>query len=106
MLAARIAIESPRRSLQLTADIPSLLPQVSAMDLWGFKKWRRQMRYTQAVAGEKLGLSRGAVQYSESEHRPVPRAVELACLELLRLRKQQPDFGPCDAALFRCSCRR
>jgi DNA-binding XRE family transcriptional regulator len=64
------------------------------MDLWGFKKWRRQLGYTQAVAGEKLGLSRGAVQYWESEHRPVPRAVELACQELLRLSKQQPDFGP------------
>ena len=64
------------------------------MDLWGFKKWRRQLGYTQAVAGEKLGLSRGAVQYWESEHRPVPRAVELACQELLRLSKQQPNFGP------------
>ena len=64
------------------------------MDLWDFKKWRRQLGYTQAVAGEKLGLSRGAVQYWESEHRPVPRAVELACQELLRLSKQQPNFGP------------
>ncbi len=64
------------------------------MDLWGFKKWRRQLRYTQVVAGEKLGLTRGAIQYWESEHGPVPRAVELACQELLRLSKQQPDFGP------------
>jgi len=45
-------------------------------------------------AGEKLGLSRGAVQYWESEHRPVPVAVELACQELLRLWKQRPEFGP------------
>lgn len=64
------------------------------MDLWGFKKWRRQLGYTQTVAGEKLGLSRGAIQIWESESRPVPRAVELACQELLRLSKQQPDFGP------------
>ena len=64
------------------------------MDLWGFKKWRRQLGYTQTVAGEKLGLSRGAVQIWESDSRPVPRAVELACQELLRLSKQQPDFGP------------
>src|SRR5882757_3355036 len=64
------------------------------MDLWGFKKWRRQLGYTQVEAGEKLGLSRGAVQYWESEFRPVPLAVELACQELLRLWKQRPEFGP------------
>ncbi len=64
------------------------------MDLWGFKKWRRKLGYTQVEAGEKLGLSRGAVQYWESEIRPVPVAVELACQELLRLWKQRPEFGP------------
>jgi len=64
------------------------------MDLWGFKKWRRKLGYTQPVAGEKLGLSRGAVQYWESEIRPVPVAVELACQELLRLWKQRLEFGP------------
>jgi transcriptional regulator with XRE-family HTH domain len=64
------------------------------MDLWGFKKWRRKLGYTQSVAGEKLGLSRGAVQYWESEIRPVPLAVELACQELQRLWKRQPEFGP------------
>ena len=53
------------------------------MDLWDFKKWRRKLGYTQVEAGEKLGLSRGAVQYWESEIRPVPLAVELACQELL-----------------------
>jgi transcriptional regulator with XRE-family HTH domain len=60
------------------------------MDLWGFKKWRRKLRYTQVEAGEKLGLSRGAVQYWESEIRPVPVAVELACQDW----KQRPEFGP------------
>jgi DNA-binding XRE family transcriptional regulator len=64
------------------------------MDLWGFKKWRRKLGYTQVEAGERLGLSRGAVQYWESEIRPVPLAVELACQELLRLWKQRPEFGP------------
>ncbi len=64
------------------------------MDLWGFKKWRRKLGYTQVEAGEKLGLSRGAVQYWESEIRPVPVAVELACQELLRFWKQRPEFGP------------
>ncbi|MEW6451363.1 MAG: helix-turn-helix transcriptional regulator [Pseudomonadota bacterium] len=64
------------------------------MDMWDFKKWRRRLGYTQSVAGEKLGLSRGAVQYWECEIRPVPIAVELACQELLRLWKQRPEFGP------------
>src|SRR5260370_35594889 len=64
------------------------------MDLWDFKKWRRQLRYTQSVAAEKLGLSRGAIQYWEAEIRPVPLAVELACKEMQRLWKQQPAFGP------------
>ena len=64
------------------------------MDMWDFKKWRRRLGYTQSVAGEKLGLSRGAVQYWEGEIRPVPVAVELACHELLRLWKQRPAFGP------------
>jgi DNA-binding XRE family transcriptional regulator len=74
--------------------LPLLRFQDNAMDLWGFKKWRRKLGYTQVEAGEKLGLSRGAVQYWESESRPVPLAVELACQELLRLWKQRPEFGP------------
>ena len=64
------------------------------MDLWDFKKWRRKLGYTQVEAAEKLGLSRGAVQHWESEIRPVPLAIELACQELLRLWKQRPTFGP------------
>jgi DNA-binding XRE family transcriptional regulator len=75
-------------------SFPLLQFQDNAMDLWGFKKWRRKLGYTQVEAGEKLGLSRGAVQYWESESRPVPLAVELACQELLRLWKQRPEFGP------------
>ncbi len=79
------------------------------MDLWGFRKWRQKLGYTQSVAGEKLGLSRGAIQYWESEARPVPLAVELACQELLRLWTQRPEFGPvtliyaCDAASLETS---
>jgi DNA-binding XRE family transcriptional regulator len=64
------------------------------MDLWDFKKWRKKLRYTQAEAGEKLDLSRAAIQYWEAEIRPVPLAVELACRELLRRWKQRPEFGP------------
>ncbi len=63
------------------------------MDLWDFKKWRRKLRYSQVEAGKKLGLSRGAVQIWESEARPVPVAVELACQELVRQWRQRPEFG-------------
>ncbi len=65
------------------------------MDQWDFKKWRKKLRINQVEAGDMLGLSRAAVQCWESEIRPVPRAVELACQELLRRwRKQGPKFGP------------
>ena len=64
------------------------------MDQWDFKKWRKKLGINQVAAGEMLGLSRGAVQYWESDIRPVPRAVELACTELLRRWKQRPEFGP------------
>jgi DNA-binding XRE family transcriptional regulator len=64
------------------------------MDQWDLKKWRKKLGINQAAAGEMLGLSRGAVQDWESEVRPVPLAVELACQELLRRWKQRPEFGP------------
>jgi DNA-binding XRE family transcriptional regulator len=64
------------------------------MDQWDFKKWRKKLGINQVTAGEMLGLSRGAVQYWESEIRPVPLAVELACQELLRHSRQRPEFGP------------
>lgn len=64
------------------------------MNLWDFRTWRKNLRYTQSIAAQKLGLSRGAVQYWESEIRPVPVAVELACEELVHLWKQGPEFGP------------
>src|SRR6266571_2092329 len=64
------------------------------MDLWDFKKWRRRLRYTQFDAAGKLGVGRGAIQTWESEQRPVPGAVELACCELTRAWMRQPDFGP------------
>jgi DNA-binding XRE family transcriptional regulator len=64
------------------------------MDQWDFKKWRKKLGINQVAAGEMLGLSRGAVQYWESEIRPVPLAVELACQELLRRSRQRAEFGP------------
>ncbi len=64
------------------------------MDQWDFKKWRKTLGINQVAAGEMLGLSRGAVQQWESDIRPVPRAVELACQELLRRWKQGSQFTP------------
>jgi DNA-binding XRE family transcriptional regulator len=64
------------------------------MDQWDFKKWRKKLGLNQVAAGEMLGLSRGAIQYWENDRRPVPRAVELACQELLRRWKQVPEYGP------------
>jgi DNA-binding XRE family transcriptional regulator len=64
------------------------------MDQWDFKKWRKKLGINQVEAGAMLGLSRGAVQSWESEITPVPRAVELACSELLRRWKQRPEFAP------------
>jgi transcriptional regulator with XRE-family HTH domain len=65
-----------------------------AMDMWGFLKWRRTLGYTQKEAADKLGVSRGSIQHWERGVTPVPRAVELACQELTRRWKQQPEFGP------------
>jgi len=64
------------------------------MDQWDFKKWRKKLGINQVSAGEMLGLSRGAVQHWESEVRPVPHTIELACQELLRRWKRRPAFGP------------
>ena len=73
-------------------------------DQWDFKKWRKKLGINQIVAGELLGMSRGAVQYWESDLRPVPRAVELACQELLRRWKQRPevDSRPSGDLVLRC----
>jgi len=86
--------EVPAPAGAASGRLPLLQFRDNAMYVWGFKNWRAKLGYTQAEAGEKLGLSRGAVQYWESEIRPVPLAVELACEELLRLWKQRPHFGP------------
>jgi transcriptional regulator with XRE-family HTH domain len=64
------------------------------MDGWQLKAWRKQLRYSQSKAGEKLGLSRATIQNWESKRVPIPYAVELACMELTRRWKQRPEFGP------------
>jgi transcriptional regulator with XRE-family HTH domain len=46
-----------------------------------FKKWRREQGWSQVEAARRLGFASGAVQISrlENGHRPITRAVELAC---------------------------
>jgi DNA-binding XRE family transcriptional regulator len=80
--------------LQILERACVLQLQGSAMDMWDFKKWRRQLRYSQVEAGKELGLSRGAVQKWETDANPVPVAIELACRELLRRWRRRPEFGP------------
>jgi hypothetical protein len=62
--------------------------------MWDFKKWRRQLKYSQVEAAKQLGLRRAAIQHWESEKVRISDVVELACEELLRRSKQRPDFGP------------
>ena len=64
------------------------------MDSWDLKKWRKKLGLNQSEAARKLGVQRGALQNWEREVRPVPRTVELACEELVRLAHQSPDLGP------------
>jgi DNA-binding XRE family transcriptional regulator len=58
------------------------------MDSWGLLKWRRTLGYTQAEAGEKLGVNRGTIQNWERGNTRIPKSIELACQELARQWKQ------------------
>lgn len=64
------------------------------MDRWDFLKWRKTLRYTQAEAGEKLGVNRATIQNWESGFTRVSKTAELACQELTREWKRRPEFGP------------
>ena len=64
------------------------------MDMWGLKKWRRMLGYSQFEAAEQLGVSRAAIQHWECERNPIPYTAELACEEIIRRWKQRPAFGP------------
>jgi transcriptional regulator with XRE-family HTH domain len=64
------------------------------LDSWDLKKWRKKHGFNQFEAAERLGINRGGFQNWEREVRPISRAVELACEEITRLSRQQPDFGP------------
>jgi len=64
------------------------------MDASEFLKWRRTLRYSQEEAGKELGVSRGTIKNWEKGYTRIPRAAELACLQVTRRWKQRPDFGP------------
>jgi DNA-binding XRE family transcriptional regulator len=64
------------------------------VDRWDFIKWRKTLRYTQAEAASELDINRGTIQNWEHGVTRIPRAVELACTELTRRRKQKLDYGP------------
>lgn len=64
------------------------------MDMAEFLKWRKMLRYTQEEAGKKLGVSRATVQNWEKGVTRIPKAAELACLQITRRWKQRPEFGP------------
>jgi DNA-binding XRE family transcriptional regulator len=64
------------------------------MDMAEFLKWRKSLGYTQEEAGKKLGVSRATIQNWEKGVTRIPRAAELACLQVARRWKQRPEFGP------------
>src|SRR3954466_5420928 len=66
----------------------------AAMEAGEFRRWRKSLRYTQPVAGKKLGVTRATIQNWESAITRVPKMVELAILPLTRTWKQSPEFGP------------
>jgi len=65
-----------------------------AMDMAEFLKWRKSLGYTQEEAGKKLGVSRATIQNWEKGVTRIPRAAELACLQVARRWKQRSEFGP------------
>jgi transcriptional regulator with XRE-family HTH domain len=53
-----------------------------------FKRWRKQLRFSQKQAAEALGLKRRVVQYYEKGERDgekvkIPKTVRLACFALM-----------------------
>jgi len=59
-----------------------------------FRKWRRELRYTQREAAQKLGVTRNTVHHWECKVTRIPEPVALACRELTRRSKWRPQFGP------------
>jgi len=59
-----------------------------------FKKWRKELQYTQREAAQEFGVTRSTIHHWESEVTRIPEPVALACRELTRRSKQRPQFGP------------
>ena len=83
-----------RDDRRAAASIAESKGEDNGMDKWDFLKWRRTLKYTQAEAGQKLGVNRGTIQNWERGVSPIPKSVELACQVLTREWKQRPEFGP------------
>jgi transcriptional regulator with XRE-family HTH domain len=64
------------------------------MDGRAFKKWRKQLDFSQEEAAKHLDVARSTIQNWEYEITPVPGAIDFACQECVRRWKQRPDFGP------------
>jgi DNA-binding XRE family transcriptional regulator len=60
------------------------------MDKWEFLMSRRKFGYTQEEAAEELGVARGTVVRWESGIALIPKAIELACCELIRRSRRAP----------------
>ena len=64
------------------------------MDKGEFQKWRQTLGYTQEDTAYKLGVTRGTIYNWERGVTAIPLAIELACHELTRRWKQEPEYGP------------
>ena len=67
-----------------------------------FKRWRKQLRFSQKEAAEALGLKRRVVQYYEKGERngekvKIPKTVRLACFALLEGVTDYAGPRPADA---------
>jgi DNA-binding XRE family transcriptional regulator len=58
------------------------------------REWRRLLGLTQEQAAKEFEVTRATVQNWEYEITAVPRAVELASRQILRLWKRRLEFGP------------
>ena len=59
-----------------------------------FRKWRKQLGFTQEKAAKHLDVSRATIQNWEYGVTAVPGAMDFASQECARRWKQRPDFGP------------
>jgi transcriptional regulator with XRE-family HTH domain len=58
------------------------------------RDWRRLLGLTQEQAAKEFEVTRATVQNWEYGITPVPRAVDLASRQILRLWKRRLEFGP------------